>query len=200
MKKLLILMCLPLLSLTSCQPKKIETSLVNEAINLTNGIYNLGMVVGRRVNTKYLDIQYIYQGLSDDYKVYFECHHKHRIYVDTNDIVYKVETTNQYECYNSLQDGIPNIYGFEAGSETILSKGSKPVDSTYRSLSELLLARGYIELNDLTNYPDFTYENVVYSYRAFKYDRLTLAYCYPKDSPNQTLFNYEFFLEGKLDN
>ena len=122
------------------------------------------------------------------------------IYVDTNDIVYKVETTNQYECYNSLQDGIPNIYGFEAGSETILSKGSKPVDSIYRSLSELLLARGYIELNDLTNYPDFTYENVVYSYRAFKYDKLTLAYCYPKDSQNQTLFNYEFFLEGKLDN
>ena len=59
MKKLFILLCLPLLSLTSCQPKKIETSLVNEAINLTKGIYNLGMVVGRRVNTKYLDIQYI---------------------------------------------------------------------------------------------------------------------------------------------
>ena len=199
MKKLLVLLCLPLLSLTSCQTK-IETSLTNEAINLSKGILNLGMVVGRRVNTEYLKLEYSLESETDTNKIYKENYsYNHKIYVDSNDIVYKIETTEQTkDRYHITFDSTSNIYGFYCGANTILSQDNPLVHSTYYSLADLLIARGYIENTNQENYSDFTYENITYSYRVFKYDRLTLAYSYKKDSPYQKMFNFEFSLEGNL--
>lgn len=199
MKKILILLCLPLLSLTSCQPNKIETSLTNEAINLSKGIYNLGMIVGKRVNTKYLELQYDFVNIIDGYAIYSENYtYNHKIYVNSNDIVYKIETTNQIKNENITFSSTPNIYGFFCGANTILSNENPLIASKYSSLPNLLIDRGYVESNSLTNYTDFTYENITYSYRVFKYEKLTLAYSYQKDSPFQTMFNFEFSMEDQL--
>ena len=203
MKKKVILLCLPFILLTSCQSSISKTNILDEVINLTKGITNLGMLVGRRANSKYLELQYNLEEQNEACDIYIDVHNKHKIYIDRKNILRKVETTSQNQ-YTNTDDIIytnilSSIYGFFIGSNTILSKDNPLVKNQYDSLSELLTLKGYKEVENPSNYPDFTYENAIYSYREFTYDdKLTLAYSYNKESPYQTLFNFEFSFKGVL--